>query len=477
MNFKNPVAAKYISLILALIITLFPFIYLAQYNHPAADDFCYTSKAKYLGFMATQVDHYLTWSGRYTATALLSFFTVDLNDLLGYRIFPVFLFIMFGVSVFVFLRSLFNKASTYDICALSFVIFFLYLLKAPNITEAFYWLSGSATYQTASILSLFLFSIILHLLRHREKSKRIFLTIIASLLGIVIVGFNEVSLVYLCIILFLWLVFRFYKLGRPEWHFIVIVAVTGIAALFSITAPGNYMRMSTIMVEQYNLHFSTTVSTHFALSAIKSWLPLLILLVVIFWGTFKRLSTPVRNYFNPGSLFWVFILLSTYLLIFLVVLGYFPTFWSQGWRPPTRTVNVILLVFIFGVTGLILMLLALIGKTKTTFPTIPIYIRTIAGLLVIGFIALFTNNIKTAYQDIYLGRAEKYDEEMEERYKLLSVCEKGLCDIPLRLSVYPPTIFTFDLGLTPADEVYYYNLCLQDFIHETYTPAKRELRD
>src|SRR5690606_38720857 len=112
--------------------------------------------------------------------------------------------------VFVFLKSLFNKASTYDICALSFVIFFLYLLKAPNITEAFYWFAGSTTYQIASILSLFLFSIVLHLLRHRKKSTRIILTIIASILGIVIVGLNEISLIYLCISLFIAIVFRFY---------------------------------------------------------------------------------------------------------------------------------------------------------------------------------------------------------------------------------------------------------------------------
>lgn len=477
MNFKNPLATKYIFLILALIISLFPFIYLAQYNHPAADDFCYSSKSTYLGFMVTQIDHWLTWSGRYTATALLSFFTVDLNDLSWYRIFPVFLFIIFGISVFVFLKSLFNKASTYDICALSFVIFFLYLLKAPNITEAFYWFAGSTTYQIASILSLFLFSIVLHLLRHRKKSTRIILTIIASILGIVIVGLNEISLIYLCISLFIAIVFRFYLTRRLEWDFITIVALTGIAAIISLTAPGNYMRMSTIMVAQYNFHFSSTVSTHFALSAIKGWLPLLILLVIIFWGTFKRLSITVKNYLNPGPLFWVFILFTTYLLVALLVLGYFPTFWSQGWKPPTRTENVILLVFIFGSIGIILMLFALFDTKEKKFTKMPIFIKIIAGIMIIGFIGYFTNNIKTAYMDIYLGKAVTYDEEMKERYRLLSVCEEGLCDIPLRLSVYPPTIFTFDLALKPTDEVYWYNMCLRDYIHDTYTPAKRELRD
>jgi len=281
--------------------------------------------------MATQVDHWLTWSGRYTATAILSFFTIDLNDLFGYRIFPVFLFILFGFSIYVFLRSLFTKAANYDILALTFVIFFLYILKAPNITEAFYWFAGSVTYQLASILSLFLLSIMLHLLRKPKKVNRIVLTIIGSILGIIIVGLNEVSLIYLCIILFLWMVFRIYKTRRPEWDFIIIVAITGLAAGVSLTAPGNFMRMSTIIVAQYNLPFSSSVSTQFALSAIKSWLPLLLLLVIVFWSSFNRIALEVKNYLNPGPLFGAWILLFIYFLIALLILSYFPTFWSQGW--------------------------------------------------------------------------------------------------------------------------------------------------
>lgn len=288
-------------------------------------------------------------------------------------------------------------------------------------------------------------------------------------------GLNEVSLIYLCVTLFMWMVIRFYRNRRLEWDFICVVIFIGIAAIISLTAPGNYMRMSTIEVDQYNLPFSSKVSTHFALSAVKGWLPLLLLLVIIFWNSFKRIGILVKHVYTQGPLYWVFIFFSTYLLFALVVLGYFPTFWSQGWRPPTRTVNVILLVFILGSTGIILMLFSLADQHKKSIPRVPVVIRTITVLVILGFIIFTTNNLKTAYQDIFLGRAVKYDEEMKKRYELLSECNVGLCDIPFRLSGYPPTIFTYDLALKPTDEIYYYNLCLQDYIHETYTPAVRKL--
>jgi len=123
------------------------------------------------------------------------------------------------------------------------------------------------------------------------------------------------------------------------------------------------------------------------------------------------------------------------------------------------------------------MVLSWIMANNKSILKLSIYIKTIAALVIIVFTTLYTNNIKTAYHDIFSGKAIRYDEEMKERYRLLSMCEEGLCDIPLRLSGYPPTIFTFDLGLSPTDEVYWYNKCLQDYIHETYTPAERKLKE
>lgn len=469
----NPKNFKYILLFLAFIITITPFLYLAQYNHPSADDFCYSSKASYLGFWPTQVDHWLTWSGRYMATAILSIFPIDIGNLFAYRIFPVILFISFGISIFIFLKSLFPKASNYDICAIGFVIFFLYIFKAPNITEAFYWLSSSVTYQVASILSLFLFALILNLLREKSLTNKILLISGGSLIGIVIVGLNEVSLIYLCITLFLWIVIRFYFKRKPDWGFIIIVIITLGAAVISISAPGNYKRMSTILVEQFNLSYSISQSIQHSFWIIKSWLPWLILIVLIFWESFKRIAIQAGQKFPQVKISWWLIVFSVISLFGLVAIGYFPTFWSQGWKPPTRTINVILLIFIMGSLGVILMVLNLLMKGGKNLKRMPLLIKMAAVFLFIFYISFSINNLKSAFKDILYGIAKEFDHEMEARYSILDNCEEELCDIPLRLKNYPQTIFAYELALRRGEEISYYNSCLYDYIHKTYHPEER----
>lgn len=464
-------------LLLALILTLSPFLYLARYNHPSADDFCYTSKANYLGFAATQADHWNTWSGRFTATAILSIFKLDHNNLFGYRLLPVLLFISFGFSILFFLKSLFPKTSIYDIWALSFAIFFLYIFKAPNITEAFYWLSGSVTYQVASILTLFLFSVILALLDQNVKWKIYFLTVLGSLMGILIVGLNEVSLFYLCSILFLWIAIKVYLTSKIDWGFIIIVTTTILAASVSIAAPGNYMRIdNTTNADQFNLSFSISSSIELALNAIITWLPLMLLMVIIFWGSFNRIAFQTKDYYNTVRIRGFHIIALIILLFAFMVAGYFPTFWTQGGEPPSRTVNVILLLFLFGSVGIILLSLKVFGE-KINLPKAHFLIKTIAVGIIFSYIYLFTNNIKSAYKDIAYRKALNYDKEMKERYRVLENCEGGLCGLPLRLTSYPPTIFAYELALHPLDEIYWYNSCLKDYFYKTYTPPVRKLKE
>ena len=478
MKKSSPKFFKILFLILALIITLSPFLYLAKFNHPSADDYCYTSKASYLGFVATQVDHWQTWSGRYTATALLSIFPVDHNDLFGYRLLPILLFISFGFSILFFLKSLFPKGSNYDICALGFVIFFLYIFKAPNITEAFYWLAGSVTYQAASILTLFLFSVILSLLHQNVKWKKYFLTALGSLLGIFIVGLNEVSLFYLCTILFLWLIIRVYFTSKIDWGFIIIVATTILAASISISAPGNYMRIdNTINADQFNLPYSISSSLELAFDAIITWLPLLLLMLVIFWGSFRRLALQTRDYYQTFRINGLHIIALIFFLFALMSLGYFPTFWTQGGEPPSRTINVILFLFLCGSVGLILISLKVFGEKINFLPKVHFLIKTIAVGIIFSYIYIYTNNIKSAFKDIAYGKAFNYDKEMKERYRILENCKGGLCGLPLRLTSYPPTIFAYELALHPLEEIYWYNSCLKDYFYKTYTPPVRKIKE
>ncbi len=456
-------------LFLAFVFTLLPFLYIAQYNHPAADDFCYARKVNHLGFLATQIDHWLTWSGRYTATAFLSLYTIDHNYLFNYRIAPILLFTFFLISIFIFLKALIPKTSNYDICAIGFVIFFLYIFNAPNITEAFYWLAGSITYQLAVILSLLLFSLILHHFRINKKTDKILITILGAILGVIIVGLNEIILIYLCIILTLWLIIRLYILRKPDWYFISIILATYIAAGISLGAPGNYKRMSYVMMDQFNLVFSTSGSIQLAFLAILSWLPFLLLFFLIFIRPLKRVAIRLKEIYNVPHISKKFVILLGIFLFGLIALGYFPTYWSQGGRPPTRTINTIYLIFLFGSVGIILISLMRSDKIKMTLLKVnPSLVSLLAVIALISYTFLSSNNIKNVYEDLYLGKAMKYDIEMKNRYLQLSNCKEELCDIS-PIENRPATIFAIDLGGKPEDQNYYYNICLKDYFYKTYT--------
>ncbi|CAN5322007.1 hypothetical protein BH23BAC2_BH23BAC2_14350 [soil metagenome] len=456
---------------LAFLLTTVPFLYISRYNHPSADDFCYASKVNFFGLISTQIDHWNIWSGRYMATLLLSIISIDTGDLMNYRVIPVLLFIFFGLSIFVFFKSLIPKASTYDICVLSFVIFFLYILKAPNITEAFYWLAGSVTYQLASILSLLLFALILYLSRHKEKTSKTILTIIGSILGISIVGLNEIALIYLCAILFMWLALKIYINKHPSWSLIFIVGITFIAAGISMSAPGNHLRMSAVKADQFDLIFSLSGSLQLTFRALLGWVPLILLMVLIFWRTFERIAVQLKEIYNIPRIRIKYIFLMIIVLVGMVALGYFPTYWSQGGRPPTRTVNTIFLLFLFGSVGIILLYLTSREKIKWPVQKFHFFTQIMAVGIMLSYILFLSNNLRAGYKDIFYGSAARYDIELQERYERLSNCETGLCNIE-RLVNYPKTIFTYDLGLSPTDKIYYYNLCLQDYFHNTYSRGR-----
>ena len=149
------------------------FFLISFYNHPSADDFCFAEKSNSLGYWQTQIHYYNNWTGRYMSTALLTINPVGNTWLLDYKLLPIFLITLFGVSIYLFISKLLPNLNLKGRLLLSYSILFLYMFKAPTMSESFYWMSASITFQVASILSLLLFSLILHLQKQKEIIKYI----------------------------------------------------------------------------------------------------------------------------------------------------------------------------------------------------------------------------------------------------------------------------------------------------------------
>src|ERR1700743_2132320 len=72
---------------------LIPFIYIARYVHPAADDYAFALKFTDHSFIQVFTDRYLHWSGRYMMHILYWFNPTRYHSLLAYRGFAILIII------------------------------------------------------------------------------------------------------------------------------------------------------------------------------------------------------------------------------------------------------------------------------------------------------------------------------------------------------------------------------------------------
>jgi len=78
------------------------FVILSFFSFPAADDFAYFDQVNRLGFWGAQREWYLHWSGRYTATAVMSIFAMLPDVERYYFIGPLSAITLSLIAVFVF---------------------------------------------------------------------------------------------------------------------------------------------------------------------------------------------------------------------------------------------------------------------------------------------------------------------------------------------------------------------------------------
>ena len=100
----------YLSLLLLAGATL---VALALFTYPAADDFCFQEKVARLGFAGAQAEWYTTWSGRYTASALLSW--AMLAGTAWYPLVTVLVLVTWLVSIWLLLAAVIGDAFPRDV--------------------------------------------------------------------------------------------------------------------------------------------------------------------------------------------------------------------------------------------------------------------------------------------------------------------------------------------------------------------------
>jgi len=451
MNIKKIISDQTDNIVfLFLFLTIIPFIILSFYVHPCWDDFEYSEIAYRNGFFHSQYIWYETWSGRYFSTAVLS----SINPLLfrsipGYKIITTIFILLFIVSVYYLVSEIASENINIKkklICTLSFCYLFVYGLPASDL--ALFWLASTVIYQFANIMMIVLTALFIRFIKNRNEGVSKGLMISICLLIFAIEGSNEVSMLTTTIFFAVVFTGNLILTRKFDKYLFIFAVAAVISFLLVYLAPGNDYRLTT-SPDSHQLFFSLKNSAidliKFIIYRIYN-LPLLIFTVLFISFYYKLISVKkhgdIKVIINP--------LHSVVLYLIILFSGIFVSYWSLGTSTPYRTLNVIYFIFLLGwFLNIVIIINYLYSKEKIKLNFIPGYAYVLLCLAVLFSFMKETGSIKIAYRDLISGKAQKFDAQLNDRYRNIYSSTSDTVKID-SLSNIPKSYFYYDIGSDPS---------------------------
>jgi hypothetical protein len=432
----------------------FPFITLIFFNHASADDYCYVVGTVKMGFWKYQIDIYRNWSGRYVSNILLAGGPLLFCSFVGYKLINFLLLLFTAASWLYFVKALLHK-SNFDlsVIAISTGMLFLYLSKMPNLTEGFYWLAGALTYQLPNLATLVLLTLLLNMKREYTMSK----LIAALVLCVFICGGNETSMLEFIYVLIAMMIFEYASTYEIPKYYYVLLSVALVAGSFATSAPGNYIRAGYFQGEK-NIFIAFELAVGSALSKLGAWLPDVLILLLLLLPFLKNLETSGSD---QRKITPVILILYPFFIVGILIVGFFPAYWSVGFESPTRTTNVLYWLFLVSSLHFTVLVITYLKQKDSPLAAVPAYVQWI---LIFIFLRNWVpqNHFRTASMDLISGRAMTYDREMQERYLAMEK-NKGR-DVMLKpLTSKPKSIFLSDIE--PGHPEDWENTCTANYFY------------
>ena len=408
-----------------LVFTILPFLILCFFNVPLGDDFWYARAYIENGFIETQVQWFNDWSGRYMATfAISSLNPLSFGQLKLAFIHPL---LLITGTVFSFRLLVNNAIETFKLelnrtLVLSVILFF-YFNYLPDFGETFYWMAGAYTYQLPVIFFVLYLNSLIHLFQSEKQVLILKNSGIAIFCLIIILGSNEVIVVYLCFVNTLILLVVFLMNKKAIRRFLPLFVIALALSITMIFAPGNFSRGA--LFERQDFHIVKSIFNAFARGCFVMvfWLPSLAFILLLIPNIYRikipNLIPSKLDFLNKKKL----VFLGPVFLIFVLFIGFFPSIYTTKWIPQRAYTPIF---FIFMLFGTVLIFIAinkiqvlselnkmLSNKSATSF------------LLFIAIITLAHNsNVMNAYVDLTSGKANSYNKQVMAAYKLLETTKK-----------------------------------------------------
>lgn len=402
-----------IFVICLFILGLYAFV--GFFAHPSGDDFDYACLGRTPDFINTVLHERIRWNGRYISNFLVIGSPLNVGGITLYQTMPT-------VLIFGILSCLTLSMKLLDIkhfFLFSCILLTLTLSILPDITEGIYWYTGAISYIPGG--ALFILSLSLLYSHWNTSSPIAFIAIFP--IQLIASGFNEIIPILSAATFGI-----LYLYHLKNWKLFVLFIFQLCLFYYVISAPGNNNRAD-LFTNNHELFRSLYMSAAYSVRFLGEWLlnPAVYCLAI--------LALFIKNPFQLS--FFTKPLIVFFSLVGPVFLAAFGPLWSTGLLGQYRTAN--LAAFLFIPTVFIVMITnqkAILSRLKLT--KLPRY-----TLLILGISLLLWKNQFFLLKELASGEIFAFDEEMQQRYRLLeNSFEKDVYLPPIKnktktLFVYP----------------------------------------
>lgn len=250
---------RYLIIITICLVILVPFLVMALFNQPIADDYAFFSMDRPGNPFTTVTESYLNWSGRLSPAFLISIFYHFWGSKTP-AIMAIFLLVSLAVVSIRFIKVFFRRVKARDLpcsqaLALGLLMTSLIMLSAYSIYDSYLWLTSSTIYITSIICAIAVITLTARLFTKPAITWLDWLVYVASLMftafcceitTIYLVGSFGFSLIVYGLIKR----FKLFKLKKTTKHNIRVLVVgmiiTAGCLLIIYFSPGSIKRRQTL---------------------------------------------------------------------------------------------------------------------------------------------------------------------------------------------------------------------------------------
>jgi len=438
-----------------LAVALVPLLALSFYNHPSIiDDFCYIDTVFKYGYFEAMHYYYSGWTGRYFGILLNHSNPLIWHWYAGFKVLSAVLILSFCGSVYWLIKTTLPQLFKWTAWGIVGVFFFLFVLKMPSITEAFYWMAAFVTYTIPNLLTLCLVVIMIKYYEQAAGKRKTATAVFATFLVFASIGCSETNLIITGLLVVGWFGYQLVVNRKLDWFALFLVAVAGFCCYLTFASAGNASRIAGNPVSG-KIGLSAGQSLRQLAKYVVDWVvhsPLVAF--TFFWGLLLRNRAELLQNRCFKVPVWAGV------LAFLSILWgqVFTSYYGIGIEPPPRVVNSVYFYFLLGWFYNVALVVRYFSAKRS--------LRQFSGtaqlalglllVLIVGQHIVRSNNLRMIYGDWLSGRAAAYDQALNARYEFMNNTPGDTIYVA-PLKVRPASLFMDDLH---QDQTHLWNRCV-----------------